>query len=148
MADIRENILIWIEERISSSPDFVIPIKKLREELVEGLSVPVPPLEQIEGWLEDDERFDLLPEPDGAADLTPEQIAALEQTGIYNGLRVGLKSQRPTQVEIIKRLEEYSNTLLAALQKGYAAGEIDDEAYEQLEGNVVGFLQKLQGARE
>ncbi len=148
MDDLEGKILKWIEERISSSPDFVIPIKKLREELVEGLSVPVPPLEQIEGWLEEDERFDLIPEPDGAFDIPPEKIASLEQTGIYNGLRVGLKSKRPTQVEIINRLQEHSNTLLAALQKGYAAGEIDDEAYEQLEGNVVGFLRNLQGARE
>ncbi|HDL63793.1 MAG TPA: hypothetical protein ENH12_00240, partial [Proteobacteria bacterium] len=63
MDDLEDKVLKWIEERISSSSDFVIPIKKLREELVEGLSVPVPPLEQIEGWLEEDERFDLLPEP-------------------------------------------------------------------------------------
>ena len=148
MDNLKSKILSWIEERISSSPDYVIPIKKLREELVEGLSVPVPPLEQIESWLEEDERFDLLPGPDGGVDLPPEQIAALEQTGIYNGLRVGLKSKRPTQVEIIKRLEEHSNSLLAAVQKGYAAGDIDDEAYEQLEENLVGFLQKLQGTRE
>ena len=145
MSDIQIQILKWIEERISSSPDFVIPVKKLREELVAGLSIPIPPLEQIDDWLEKDERFDLLPEPDGAVDLPTEQIAALEQTGIYNGLRVGLKSKRPTQEEIIKRLQEHSNTLLEAIQKGYAAGEIDDEAFEQLEGNMVDFLRKLQG---
>ncbi len=145
MDDLEDKVLKWIEERISSSSDFVIPIKKLREELVEGLSVPVPPLEQIEGWLEEDERFDLLPEPDGADDLPPEQIAALEQTGIYNGVRVGLKSKRATQEEIIKRLEEHSNSLLAAVQKGYAAGDIDDEAYERLEEELVGFLRKIKG---
>lgn len=145
MGDLKDKILSWIEERISSSPDFVIPIKRLREELVEGLSIPIPPLEQIEGWLEKDERFDLLPEPDGEVDLLPEQIAALERRGIYNGRRVGVKSKRPTQEEIIKRLEEHSNHLLAAVKKGYAAGEIDDEAYEQLEENLVGFLEKLQG---
>ncbi|MEA1927198.1 MAG: hypothetical protein U9N73_03260 [Candidatus Auribacterota bacterium] len=147
MANIKEKILMWIEERISSSPDFVIPVKQLREELVDGLSVPVPSLEEIEGWLDENKRFDLLPEPDGAGDLPPEQIVALEQTGIYNGLRVGLKSRRPTQEEILQRLEEHSNSLLASVQKGYAAGDIDDEAYEQLEENLVGFLQKLQKAK-
>jgi hypothetical protein len=144
MGDLKDKILSWIEECISSSPDFVIPIKKLREELVEGLAIPVPPLEEIESWVENDERFDLLPEPDESVDIPVEQIAALEQTGIYNGLRVGLRSKRPTQQEIIKRLEDHSNSLLAAIQKGHAAGDIDDEAYEQLEGNMVDFLQKLQ----
>jgi len=148
MGDLKDKILSWIEERISSSPDFVIPVKKLREELVAGLSIPIPPLEQIDDWLEGDERFDLLPEPDGSVDIPVDQIATLEQTGIYNGLRVGLKSKRPTQEEIIKRLQEHSNTLLEAIQKGYAAGEIDDEAYEQLEGNMVDFLRKLQGVGE
>jgi len=144
MADLKDNILKWIEERISSSPDFVIPIKKLWEELVEGLAIPVPPLEEIESWVEDDERFDLLPEPDESVDIPVEEIAALEQKGIYSGYRVGLKSKRPTQEEIIKRLEEHSGRLLEAIQKGHAAGDIDDEAYEEMEGNVIDFLQKLQ----
>ena len=148
MSDIQIQILKWIEERISSSPDFVIPVKKLREELVAGLSVPIPPLEQIEGWLEGDERFDLLPEPDESVDIPVEEIAALEQKGIYSGYRVGLKSKRPTQEEIIKRLEEHSGRLLEAIQKGHAAGDMDDEAYEEMEGNVIDFLQKLQMRNE
>jgi len=143
MADLKDNILKWIEGRISASPEFILPVKKLLEELVEGLSVPVPPLEEIESWLEEDERFDLLPEPDEAADIPVEEIAVLEQKGIFSGPRVGLKSKRPTQEEIINRLEEHSNSLLAAIQKGHAAGDIDDEAYEEMEGNLVDFLQKL-----
>ena len=144
----KDNILKWIEERISASPEFIIPVKKFREELVAGLSIPVPPLEEIESWLEDDERFDLLPEPDESVDIPVEQIAALEKQEIFSGRRVGLKSKRPTQEEILKRLEEHSNSLLAAVQKGYAAGDIDDEAYEQLEGNVVDFLQRIMLTRE
>jgi len=144
MADLKDNILKWIEERITTGSDFVIPLKKLREELVGGLNIPIPPLEEIESWLEDDERFDLLSEPDKAADIPVEQIALLEQKGIFSGPRVGLKSKRPTQEEIIKRLEEHSGQLLEAIQKGHAAGDIDDKAYEEMEGNVIDFLQKLQ----
>ena len=148
MGDLKDKILSWIEERISSSPDFVIPVKKLREELVAGLSVPIPPLEQIEGWLEGDERFDLLPEPDESVDIPVEELALLKQKGIFRGPRVGLKSKRPTQEEIIKRLEEHSGRLLEAIQKGHAAGDMDDEAYEEMEGNVIDFLQKLQMRNE
>jgi hypothetical protein len=144
MGDLKAKILTWIEDRIAASPEFVIPVKELREELVEGLSIPVPPLEEIESWLEDEERFDLLPEPDDSGDIPVEEIALLEQKGIFSGRRVGLKSKRPTQEEILKKLEEHSNSLLAAVQKGHAAGDIDDEAYEELEGNLVDFLQKLQ----
>jgi hypothetical protein len=145
MSGIKSQILKWIEERISASPDFVIPTKGLHKELVDGLRVPVPPLDEIEGWLENDGRFDLFPEPDGSADLSVEQASALEQEGIYNGLRIGLKSKRPSQEEIVRRLEEHSTQLLAAVQKGYAAGEIEEESFEQLEDNLVEFLQKLQG---
>jgi len=144
MDNLKDNVLKWIEERISASPEFIIPVKKLREELVAGLAIPVPPLEEIESWLEDDERFDLLPEPDKEADIPVEQIALLEEKGIYSGPRVGLKSKRPTQEEIVKRLEKHSGQLLEAIQKGHAAGDIDDEAYEEMEGNVIDFLQKLQ----
>ena len=147
MGDLKDKILTWIEERVSSSPDFVIPVKRLREELVEGLTVPIPPLEEIEGWLEENECFDLLPELDGAVDIPADQIAALERSGIYSGLRVGLKSKRPSQKEILNRLKEHTNRLLAAVQKGYTAEDIDDEAYEQLEENLVDFLQKLQTSR-
>ena len=140
----KDNILKWIEERISASPEFIIPVKKFREELVAGLSIPVPPLEEIESWLEDDERFDLLPEPDESVDIPVEEIALLEEKGIFSGPRVGLESKRPTQEEIIKRLEEHSGRLLEAIQKGHAAGDMDDEAYEEMEGNVIDFLQKLQ----
>jgi hypothetical protein len=144
MTDLKDNILKWIEKRISASPEFILPVKKLMEELVEGLSIPISPLEEIESWLEDDERFDLLPEPDESVDIPVEEIALLEEKGIFSGPRVGLKSKRPTQEEIIKRLEEHSGQLLEAIQKGHAAGDIDDDAYEEMEGNVIDFLQKLQ----
>jgi len=144
MDDLRLKILLWIEERISSSPDFVIPIRSLREELVKGLTVPVPPIEEIESWLEEDDRFDLLESPAAREDLPSEQSAALEQMGLFTGPRVGLKSKRPSQEEILKRLEEHSNRLLAAVQKGYAAGEIEEEFFARLEDNLADFIRKVQ----
>ncbi len=144
MDDLRLKILLWIEERISSSPDFVIPIRSIREELVKGLTVPVPPIEEIESWLEEDDRFDLLESPAARDDLPSEQSAALEQMGLFTGPRVGLKSKRPSQEEILKRLEEHSNRLLAAVQKGYAAGEIEEESFARLEDNLADFIRKVQ----
>lgn len=148
MNNIRNQILKWIEERIFSGSDYVIPLKKLRAELVEGLTVPIPPLEEITAWIAEDERFDLLPEPEGAEDIPEEQAAILELKGIYNGPRVGLKAKRPSQEEILRRLEEHSNRLLSAVQKGYIAGDIKAEIYNHLEENVLDFLEKIQAARK
>ncbi len=96
MEELKDKILSWIEQTLVKSNDFFLPLKKLRKNLVTGLTVPVPSLEEMAGWLEEDERFDLLPEPEDLGFLPSGPAEEMERLGFFDGPRVGLRSRRPT----------------------------------------------------
>jgi len=148
MEELKDKILFWIERTVGENAGFFLPLKKLRKDLVDGLTVPIPPLEELIRWLEEDGRFDLLPEPEGLALLPSGPAEEMERLGFFDGPRVGLKAKRPTRADMIERGEEHASRLLGAIQKGYSAGKIDEETFERTANRLIEFLQRARDARE
>ncbi len=145
--DYREKILDWFEQRLGTGNEFFFPLKKLREELVSGLSITIPPAEEIEGWLKGDDRFYLLPEPEGFSEHSPDEKDQMEKLGFFDGPRVGLKDKRPTPQQVAEKLREHTAKLINALQKAYESRDRDAEGSGKFEDRLLGLLrhaQKLQ----
>ena len=128
-----------MEKRLETGEDFFLPLKKLQQELQAGLKVPVPPVEEIAGWLQKDERFNFIAVPQEP--ITPAEEKKLEGLGYYRGPRVGLKKRQPSPAQITELLRRQTEKLITSLQKAYQArpreggerGEIEDRLLELLQ---------------
>lgn len=142
--NLRNKVLDWMEERISNSDDFFLPLKKLRGELGNGLSIPVPPLEKLQDWLEEDPRFEVFPVPEKLGGGLTGEEAGMEPMGFFPGPRIGLKSRKPSPEQIAEQLKRHADNLLDSLQKAYASRPRRGPDSGLIEDRLLELLQKAQ----
>ncbi len=140
----RDQILDWIEKRLEGSSEFFLPLKLLWRQLKAGVKFSPPPLEEIRGWLQADDRFDLMDAPSDLGGSPGKGEEEMESLGFFKGPRVGLKAKRPSQKEIADKLEEHLNNLTRALQKAYAERETAGESIPGLEDQLLELMKKVQ----
>lgn len=142
--DYKEKILNWMEQRIKTSDEFFFPLKKLRKELSDGLTIRVPPAERIEQWLAEDGRFDLLEMPEGFGGYSAAEKVKMEQLGFFDGVRVGLKAKHPTPRQVAEKLSEHAGKLIRSLQKAYETRVREGEGAAEFEDQLIGLLRRAQ----
>jgi len=141
----REGILDAAAACLSETSDYLTSLAGLRDRLEASGRQDLPSPRELENWLREDPRFDLLEGGTLDPDLPPEVLA---RAGIIPGARVGLRARRPGPNEMIGLMEAQAGRMLSALQKAYDSRPSEQKDGEGIEDRLLELLGRAKEIRD
>ena len=133
-----------IRKILREDPDFLVPVKKLHQALLEGEALP--PYPEFLGILKEDAGLVVIDLEDGSEDDARDE-REMETLGFYAGPRVRLRERVPSMADMAAIIKRHTDRMLASLGQAYCAGAgdfSDDEEDAMLD--LLQHAKKLKGS--
>ena len=126
-----QQITDWVAGMLSGD-EILIPARQLwRMSLAAGLLHRLT-AEDFVGLLEDDERFEIMPDDDEIEDeMDAELEAELEELGFFSGPLVKLADREITAEYLARKMQESTDELLNALRSAWEFGQDSEDISEE-----------------
>ncbi|HDN67761.1 MAG: hypothetical protein DRQ02_02580 [Candidatus Latescibacterota bacterium] len=151
MDALQSRLLNLVAAIVKRDEEFYVPVKKLWIYLCKDGDYPSLSLEEFTDILEQDPRFEFvrgIELTEGLGELTSEEReeveAEMERFGLYGGLRVGLKTRRPSKEDLIHIMEKKITNIFDALKQAWELRPSDNPQVEDQLLGALAMTQKLQ----
>ena len=143
------EILNLVEILLTEEEDFMVPLQKLHELILQEKEGNDLEIGHLTGLLEQDKRFKLLESKSTLEPWSDEYDEKMEQLGFYKGPRVILLSRMPDKEELYQTMVEKMQSTIDALKNVYSTKptEMNDEEemeFLQIMNKVKNLQNKLQ----